>query len=216
MLSIMLIALTLGAEPKWEPPAEVVEWSKDRRAAGPRLQAVTLLRQIIANEKPKGTISNVERKRLKDKQVADKAQLDKMVVAIKEAEKQAEERKAHSLSFDNLKVGDVGMFDIYTTLKVVEVVNGNNMLVEWIRATPGQRIRRYGNQSVVVGGPPDISRKMIWIAASTTGMADGSKLETNRKYKVTGTKSYKTVDDGKSTIFLLEPAEDNPPEKKPQ
>jgi len=49
----------------------------------------------------------------------------------------------------------------------------------------------------------------IWLANfDTTGLADGSVIKCNRPLKVSGTKTYKTVDTGTATtatVFLLEP-----------
>lgn len=103
------------------------------------------------------------------------------------------------LLYSALAVGKVGKPSA-NGFKVQQVVDENNMLVEW-EIVHDTRWSVGGQR----GGNFFISNETTWIKQPTAGLVDGKPIQLSGAYKVTGTKKYRTTDGGGKTVFVLEP-----------
>jgi SLA1 homology domain 1, SHD1 len=109
-------------------------------------------------------------------------------------------------------ISDVGM--LKRDLRVFQVIDTNNALVEFVSYDSGERltpVRLYDSlggsrvQHVTTGGPPRESSTVYWLSGVPTNQfSDGRNIELGGFYAVTGNRTYET-DEGTNTAFLIEP-----------
>jgi hypothetical protein len=85
-------------------------------------------------------------------------------------------------------------------LEVISVVDKKNAVVRYEK--------RVSNYDIVAQRPrpSDVTYTYLWLKGfSTEGITDGKKITIDYVVSVTGTKSYKDIENGKTTILLVEP-----------
>ena len=88
-------------------------------------------------------------------------------------------------------------------VRVFQVVDAKNALVEYVMFTDGPKVR---SSKTAFGVPAYTveSSKMFWLAGvETSGMVDGRRIELDGVFAVTGNRTY-DAEEGTNTVFVLE------------
>jgi hypothetical protein len=97
-----------------------------------------------------------------------------------------------------LKLGDTGLLEVG---QILQVVDDDEMLlkIDYVVSKGGLFI---GNNMVT---SRETSSYYVWVkGVSTKGRVDRTRAEFDQKFKVTGTKTYRTAK-GSNTVFVVEP-----------
>lgn len=183
-LTILLLLLLTGPAAA-ETPSKVAEYAAASRAA--RWESIVRLRDLLPKQTPE------DRERI-EKQIDDLLRIDGPYYKfIKKA--------------PAIKVGDIGKFLPDESWRTVQVVDGENSLIEnvWQQEYIEER-RRIGNQTVPIKGHR-IARKMFWLSGvDTAGMEDGGSFDLPPGvYHVPRNHTYETAAGATNTELVIEP-----------
>lgn len=142
-----------------------------------------------------------------EKQIAD---LTARVVALEEQlnpELKIKRQAKAQRIMAPLAVDQIIYFDDEDKFKVLEVVDANNVIIElWIRKPVQQLDRSLTWTNVVTIWKA--FKTTVWLRGlNTSKWADDSIVNPSpaQLFKITGTKSYDTLFEGRKTMFVLEP-----------
>jgi hypothetical protein len=110
-------------------------------------------------------------------------------------------------------IGDIGM--LARDVRVLQVIDGSNALIEALTYTSGERrvsvpLRNNRAQSVVVGGPPRESARVLWLSGvPTNSFEDGRPVVLQAHFTIVGNKTYET-ELGSNTVLEVAPFDITP------
>jgi hypothetical protein len=117
-------------------------------------------------------------------------------------EKSELKKEQQSINCLDLHVGQIGPLTNNIIIKTVQIIDVNNMIAEllcdYISQYTGAEKRAIWRRTT----------KIVWIKGiNTQNMVDDQTVDVgDRVFKITGTKTYNTID-GAMTVFVIEPVE---------
>ena len=118
-----------------------------------------------------------------------------------------------------LKIGQAAYLGGDNSLRAEQIIDSRNMIAKltfgYYREIDQSAARNPGFlTSIPYTGPYIPIDTFVWLKdIDTSGVVDGQKIKIDGALKVTGTKTYKTMLGGTSTVFVLEPVNNAKPKK---
>jgi len=91
-----------------------------------------------------------------------------------------------------MKVGDFGRLDSMAEYEIAQIIDEGNMRLNVRNLTFRQARVDYGDSY------------NVWVKGNTKGLTDGTKIQIEDVFQVTGTKQYNTAIGGSKTVYVLE------------